>query len=136
MKRAIVFLMVALALPTSVALAKSPNASGQGGKSAPKVNYILKGTLSSYTPGSQISITVKHSNYHARALDTKTLTFTLTAKSRVTFMRGSHANGQIVDGTKGYLVARAPKRLTGDLTTALPAATVRVHVVVLKAPTS
>ncbi len=135
MKRAIVFLMVALALPTSVALAQSPNAGAQGGKSAPKVNYILKGTLSNYTPGSQISITVKHSNYHARALDTKTLTFTLTAKSRVTFMRGSHANGQIVDGTKGYLVARAPKRLTGDLTTALPAATVRVHVVVLKAPT-
>ncbi|MGZ4289075.1 MAG: hypothetical protein ACXVZN_08245 [Gaiellaceae bacterium] len=136
MKRAIVFLMVALALPTSVALAKSPNAGGNGGggKSAPKVNYILKGTLSSYTAGTQISITVKHSNYHARALNTKTLTFTLTAKSRVTFMRGSHANGQIADGTKGYIVARAPKKLTGDPVTALPDATTRIHVVVLKAP--
>ena len=135
MKRAVVFLMVALALPTSVALASSPNAGGKG-KAAPKVNYILKGTLSSYTPGTQISITVKHSNYHARALNTKTLTFTLTAKSRITFMRGSHANGQIVDGTKGYIVARAPKKLTGDPVTALPAATTRIHVVVLKAPTS
>jgi hypothetical protein len=133
MKRAIVFLMVALALPTSVALAKSPNA---GGKSAPKVNYILKGTLSSYTAGSQISITVRHSNYHARALNTKTLTFTLTPKSRITFMRGSHAHGEIADGTKGYIVARAPKKLTGDPVTALPAATTRIHIVVLKAPTS
>lgn len=142
MKRAVVFLMVALALPTSVALAKSPNGGGKGGggKSAPKVQWILKGTLSSYTAVSdagngQISVTVKHSNYRGRALKDQTLTFTLTAgKSRVTFMRGSHANGQIADGTKGYVVVRAPKRLTGDLTTALPAAAVRVHVVVLKAP--
>ena len=141
MKRAIVFLMVALALPTSVALAKSPNAGGNGGgKSAPKVQWILKGTLSSYTAVSdsgngRISITVKHSNHRARVLKNQTLTFTLMAgKSKVTFLRGSHANGEIADGTKGYVVVRAPKRLTGDLTTALPAAALRVHVVVLKAP--
>ena len=143
MKRAVVFLMVALALPTSVALAKSPNAGGNGGgNSAPKVQWILKGTLSSYTAVSdsgdgQISITVKHSNRRGRALKDKTLTFTFTltaGKSRVTFMRGSHANGQIADGTNGYVIVRAPKRLTGDLTTALPAAALRVHVVVLKAP--
>lgn len=143
MKRAVVLLLVALALPTGVALARSPNAGGKGGgggQSAPKVQWILQGTLSSYTPVSasgngQVSVTVKHANYRGRALKNKTLTFTLTAgKSRVTFMRGSHANGQITDGTKGYVVVRAPKRLTGDLTTTLPAAAVRVHVVVLKAP--
>ena|ERR1700757_463579 len=63
----------------------------------------------------QISITVKHSNRRGRALKDKTLTFTFTltaGKSRVTFMRGSHAKGQIADGTKGYVVVRAPKRLT------------------------
>jgi len=85
----------------------------------------------------QISITVNHSNHRGRALKDQTPTFTLTAgKSRVTFMRGSHANGRIADGTKGYVIVRAPKRLTGDLNTALPAAAVRVHVVVLKAPAS
>lgn len=135
MKRAIVFLVAALALPTSVAFAK-PSHPAKGGKSAPKVSYVLKGWLSSYTPGSQISITVKHANYHAKALNTKTLTFTLTANSKITFMRGSHAHGQILDGTKGYIVARAPKKLTGDPVTALPAATTRIHVVVLKAPIS
>ena len=137
MKRAAIFLAVVLAIPTSVALAKGP---GTHGKSAPKVNYILKGTLSGYTPvqgttNGQITILVKHSNYHGRALKNQQVTFTLVAgKSRVTFMRGSHAHGQIVDGTKGYLVARAPKRISGDIVTELPNQTTRVHVVVLKAP--
>jgi hypothetical protein len=49
-------------------------------------------------------------------------------------MSGSHAHGQIVDGTKGYITARAPRKITGDLTTELPAQATRIHVVVLKAP--
>jgi len=70
MKRAIVFLVVALAIPTSVALAKgTPN----HGKSNPRVMYVLKGALSSYqaassTADGSISITVNHSNYHGRLL--------------------------------------------------------------------
>jgi hypothetical protein len=137
MKRLIIFLVAAVVLPTSVALAQgNPN---QGGKSAPKVQYILKGTLSAYTAASDsatgsITIDVKHSNYHGRALKDQSLTFTLTTKSRVTFMRGSHANHQIVDGTKGYMTVRAPKKITGDLVTQLPALATRIHVVVLKAP--
>jgi hypothetical protein len=42
MKRAAIFLAVALAIPTSVAFARGPNPNA-GGRSAPKVNYILKG---------------------------------------------------------------------------------------------
>jgi hypothetical protein len=139
MKRLIIFLVAAVALPTSVALAQgNPN---QGAKSAPKVQYILKGTLSGYCAATatdcgtpSITIDVKHSNYHGRALKNQSLTFTLTTKSRVTFMLGSHANHQIVDGTKGYITARAPKSITGDLVTQLPALATRIHVVVLKAP--
>jgi hypothetical protein len=137
-KRAAIFLAVAvaLAIPTGVALAQGP---GTHGRSAPKVNYILKGTLSAYQAATDsntglITITVKHSNYHGRALKNQQVTFTLTTKSRITFMRGSHAHGQIVDGTKGYIVARAPKRISGDIVTELPNQTTRVHVVVLKAP--
>jgi len=140
MKRAIIFLVAAVALPTSIAFA-APSHPATGGKSAPKVQYILKGTLSAYTAATdsstgQITITVKHSNYHSRALKDKDVTFTLTTKSRITFMLGSHAHGQIADGTKGYITARAPKRITGDLVTELPAQSTRIHVVVLKAPTS
>jgi hypothetical protein len=138
MKRMIIFLAAALVLPTSVALAAQPSSPG---KSAPKVQYVLRGTLSGYTAATdtttgQISIMVKHSNYHARALKNQSLTFTLTAgKSKVTFRRGSHAHGQIVDGTKGYITFRAPKRISGDLVTELPnQANKRTHVVVLRAP--
>ena len=48
MKKILVFLVAALALPTSVALAK-PSHPARSGKSAPRVQYVLKGTLSAYT---------------------------------------------------------------------------------------
>ena len=138
MKKVIVFLIAAVALPAGVALAQ-----GNPGKSrsAPKVQYILKGTLSTYAEASanatgSITIDVSHSNYHARALKNQSLTFSLTPKSKVTFRRGSHAHHEIADGTKGYLTVRAPKRITGDLVTQLPALATKVHVVVLKAPTT
>ena len=135
MKRAAIFLAVVLAIPTSVALANGPGTTQ--GKSAPKVRYVLKGLLSGYDSTSGlITITVKHSNYHSRALKDQQVTFTLSSTSRITFMSGSHAHGQIVDGTKGYITARAPKRITGDLVTELPSLATRIHVVVLKAPSA
>ena len=86
MKKAIVLLVVALAIPTSVAFAK---ASPTRGKSNPRVMYVLKGTLSSYqaatsTADGSISITVNHSNYHGRALKDQTLTFSTTMNTQVT----------------------------------------------------
>src|SRR5437879_2902040 len=76
MKKAIIFLVAALALavPTGVAFAKSPQAhQGTLGKSAPKVRYILKGTLSGYiafdsstSTDGQITILVKRANRAAR----------------------------------------------------------------------
>jgi len=137
MKKAIVFLMVALALPTSVAFAKSPNShQGTLGRSAPKIMYILKGTLSGYTAATattdgQISIMVKHSNYHGRALKTKTLTFTVTTKTRVTFRNGTTAAQ--IEGAKGIITVRAPKRISGDLAAQLPTLATRLHVIVQKA---
>ena len=135
MKRAIVFLAVALAIPTGVAAAKSPHANqGTLGRSAPKIMYILKGTLSAYTPAGasdgQISITVNHSNYHGRALKTKTLTFTLTAKTRVTFRPGT--TPAQIEGARGMITVRAPKRVTGDLSAMLPGLATRLHVIVQK----
>ena len=84
MKKAIVFLVVALAIPTSVAFAKATRTHG---KSNPRVMYVLKGTLSSYqaatpTVDGSISITVNHSNYHGRLLKDQTLTFSTTIERR------------------------------------------------------
>jgi len=123
MKKAVVFLVVALAIPTSVALAKKPP-TGTHGKSNPRVMYVLKGTLSSYNaatadaPGS-ISITVTHSNYHGRLLrNAGTLVFTTTMNTRVTFKHSSAT--QISDGAKGIVKFRGPlMRHTSDTPLAL-----------------
>jgi hypothetical protein len=112
MKRAIVFLVVALAIPTSVALAKgTPN----HGKSNPRVMYVLKGALSSYqqataTADGSISITVNHSNYHGRQLKDQTLTFSTTMNTQVT------GATTISDGAKGVLKFKAPLHRKGDTT--------------------
>jgi hypothetical protein len=115
MKKAIVLLVVALAIPTSVALAK---ANPTHGKSNPRVMYVLKGTLSSYQAATadlagSISITVNHSNYHGRALKGQTLTFPTTMDTRVTFKNGAT---QITDGAKGVLKFKAPLHRKGDTT--------------------
>jgi hypothetical protein len=130
MKRAIVLLVVALAIPTGVAFAKSPRAHG---KSRPKVMYVLKGTLSSYTAATptvdgQISITVRHSNFHGRALRGKTLTFPTSMRTRVVFRHGATA---ITDGARGLLRFRAPLRMGAgtDLAAVLPAVSKALHIV-------
>jgi hypothetical protein len=116
MKRAIVLVAVALAIPTSVAFAKG--APGAHGKSNPMVMYVLKGTLSNYTAATSdtadgsISITVTHSNFHS-ALKGQTLTFATTMKTKVNFPNGAT---QIADGAKGVLKFKAPLHRKGDTT--------------------
>lgn len=112
MKKAIVLLVVALAIPTSVAFA---NASPTRGKSNPRVMYVLKGALSSYqaatsTADGSISITVNHSNYHGRALKDQTLTFSTTMNTQVT------GATTISDGANGVLKFKAPLHRKGDTT--------------------
>ena len=134
MKKAIVFLAVALAIPTSVAFAKGPTHPNQS-HAAPKVMYVLKGTFSNYTAATStadgsISITVNHSNYHGRALKNTTLTFDLAPQTRVT-----GAKLLKKDGAKGMVKFRAPLRFPAgtDLATTLPTTVKAFHVIVQKA---
>jgi len=131
MKKAIVLVLVALAIPTSVAFAKGP---GTHGKSNPRVMYVLKGTLSGYTAATattdgQISITVNHSNYHGRALKGQTLTFSTTMHTRVTFRHGTATT--ITDGARGILKFKAPLRLGAgtDVATVLPTMAKALHII-------
>jgi hypothetical protein len=136
MRKAIVLAVAALALP-SVALATPPSTHTNHSKAAPKVMYILKGTFSNFhaattaTDG-QISITVAHSNYHARKLVNTTLTFAVSPSTRITFGDGSTQ----VEGAKGMVKFRAPLRVSGDLATTLPTMAKAFHVIVQRAPTS
>ena len=130
MKKAIVLVAVALAIPTSVAFAK---ANPTRGKSNPRVMYVVKGTLSSYTAATSsadgsISITVNHSNYHGRALKGQTLPFSTTMSTRVTMKNGATT---ITDGAKGVLKFKAPLRMAAgtDIATALPAMAKALHII-------
>lgn len=141
MKKIVVLLVVALAIPTSVAFAKSPKASTTHGKSNPMVMYILKGKLSSLvaangaTDGS-ITITVTHANRHARQLVTNPATamqFTVASNTRITFANGS-PSATLAPDAKGMVKFRAPLHpaLTNGATlaTALPTMAKAFHVIV------
>ena len=132
MKKAIVLLAVALAIPTSVAFAKG--SPGTNGKSHPIVTYVLKGTLTDYTAATttsdgSISIIVNHSNYHGRALKGQTVgPFVVTMKTKVTFKNGATT---LSGKARGILKFRAPLRFASgtDLVTTLPTAAKALHII-------
>lgn len=79
-------LALALAAP-ALALAAQP---AQPGKSAPKVQYILKGTLTSFTPSTggadgSITFTVTKANRHRTALKGQSLTLLIKPTTRIVF---------------------------------------------------
>jgi hypothetical protein len=116
MKKLVPLLIAALLIP-GVALAKGPKPgkgpTGTHGKA--KVSYVLKGSLSAYTaydPGTStngsITIDVKHTNKHARALKGMQLTFTgmVGANTKISLPDGVTV---INDGDLGFVKVRAPK---------------------------
>jgi hypothetical protein len=117
MKKAIVLAVAVLALPTSVALAAKPSHPAKGGKSNPMVMYVLKGTLTSYTPATadqdgSITIDVSHSNFHS-SLKGQSLSFDTTMKTRITFPNGATT---LTTPAKGVLKFKAPLHRKGDTT--------------------
>ena len=111
MKKALILVLAALMVP-SVALAARTTPPPSH---APKVLYILHGKLSAYhaydagtsTNGS-ITIEVKRANYHGRALHNQTLTFAVTARTRISLADGVTA---IADGDRGIVKIRAALRI-------------------------
>lgn len=100
MRRTLAFVIVALTLP-GVALAAKPATHANHGKAAPKVMYILKGTLWNYSAASatvsgSVTIHVTHSNYHAKALVGQDLTFALSANTKLAVR--SHGKTKLVNG--------------------------------------
>jgi hypothetical protein len=117
--------LVALALAiTSVTLATTAQASKGKSKANPTVTYILKGTLSDFTPASttasgSVTISVNHSNYHAHALVGQQLTFAIAQTTPTNLMGGT-----INDGARGIVKFRAPLHESNTtLMTALTAST-------------
>lgn len=150
MKKLAATLAVALAVP-GLALAAKPPAPGthntqttttttttttQTTEKAPhsthaktsKVLYVLKGTLTAYTAADgttdgSVSILVKRANRHGRALKKQTLTFAVSAKTRIVLHKGA----PIAANDKGVVKLRAPRRVKAgeDLATVLQTITAK-----------
>ena len=110
-RKTLILIALAVAIPT-LALAATANASSQS-TATPKVTYVLKGTLWNYTAATatadgSITIHVTHSNYHAKALVGKDLTFAITAKTNVTL----NGNTTISNNSLGVVKFRALKNMT------------------------
>jgi hypothetical protein len=135
MRTTVLFAALALVLP-AVALATKPpspgkpDTAGVKGKSArhaPQVMYVLRGGLTAYsapsgtTPG-LVTVLVKAANHHGKALKNLTLTFAVTATTKVVAEGGS-----VTVGDRGLVKVRGPKRVPAgtDLATALQAIAAR-----------
>jgi hypothetical protein len=109
MKKVLILVLAALVVSSVAVTAASANL----GKSAPKVNYILKGKITAYTPynpvgpvNGSVTITVSSANYHGKALKGQSLTFVVDAKTKVTL-----SDGVFAANDKGIVKIRAAKRI-------------------------
>lgn len=124
-RKLIVVAVLALLVP-GAALAGKGAGHGHNGKGTPKVQYVLRGTLSSYTAASSsaagtITIDVTASNRHGHALRGQSLTLPLSARTRVVLHDGATT---VTDGDRGIVKVRAPKNVAAtDLAATLQAAT-------------
>jgi hypothetical protein len=129
-RRLIATVALALALPGLAPAAKPPspgNSQGGHGKSAPKVIYILKGSLSNYTPAGAtygtITIRIVYANHRAKTLvnPRSPLSLTIIVSWGTKVVMHHHAT-TIADGDRGVVEVRLPKNtpaanLTRTLTT-------------------
>jgi hypothetical protein len=126
---------LALAVP-SLALASKPpshghkppaagNSHDQHGKSAPQVMYVLKGSLSSYTPVGAtygtITITITHTNHQAKTLvnpqSPLSLRIIISWGTKVVTRRNANT---IANGDRGVVKIRLPRNTPAvNLTTTL-----------------
>ena len=133
MKKLLPFVLAALVLP-GVALAKAPTKGTHTNKGKAKVQYVLHGQLSAFSPfdsatntAGTITLMVTSSNRHGRVLKGQTLTFPMvTANTKLVLANGVTL---ISDGDLGIVKVRAPKEpkdvSAADLTTLLTGMPVR-----------
>ena len=115
MRTLIIALVAAALLVPTVALAKGkPSDPGSQSKAAPKVMYVLRGTLTAYTPANGttnglVTINVTGANRHGASLKGKSLTFAVSAASKIV--------GTYTPSDKGIVKLRGAKAGLGDPTT-------------------
>src|SRR5690349_9030307 len=110
MRKVLVVLAVALLVPGLALAGGKPISPGKsataGSNAAPKVMYVLRGTLTAYTAAQgstngSVTIMVKASNYHRASLVGKSLTFAVSSATKVV--------GKFAANDKGIVKLRGPK---------------------------
>jgi hypothetical protein len=130
MRKLIVIAALALLVPSLALAGGKPTVPGTSqdshGKAAPKVMYMLKGTLTAYTAANgttngTVSILVKSANHHGATLKTQTLTFPVSSGTKIVTENGS----PVTVNDNGIVKLRGPKKLapTDNLATVLQALT-------------
>jgi len=114
MRKVLVVLIVALLVPAAAVAKGKPADPGSQSKAAPKVTYVLKGTLTGYTAASgatngSVTITVKSSNRHGASLKNLSLTFAVSSSTK--------AVGTFTPNDNGIVKIRGAKAGLGDPTT-------------------
>lgn len=118
-------LTAAIALPAAAIAGKPAQKPSHGGKGQPKVQYILKGSLSAYSAAStsgngSITIAIARSNRHGHALDGGSLTVPVSPQTKIVL----HDGAPIADMDNGIVKIRAPKNVAAaDLLSTLEALT-------------
>jgi len=113
MRKLILIAATALIVPGLALAAGKPSNPGKsttaGANAAPKVMYVLKGTLTAYqaangTADGSVTITVKSSNHHAGALKGQQVQIPVSATTKVV--------GKFTMNDNGMVKVRAPKNTT------------------------
>jgi hypothetical protein len=112
MSKVLIVLVLAFALP-ALALAAQPS---QPGKSAPNVQYILKGTLTSFAASTggadgSITFTVTKANRHRSALKDQPLTLVIKPGTKIVL----GADGELTAGENVIVKVRELRRTTDAL---------------------
>src|SRR3569623_3593440 len=106
MRKVLVVLIAAVLVPAAAVAKGKPANPGSQSKAAPKVMYVLKGTLTAYTAANgatngSVTITVKSSNHHGASLKGQILTFAVSSSTKVV--------GTFAVNDKGMVKLRGPK---------------------------
>lgn len=118
MKKVFLICALALAVPSlAIAAGKPPHpgkSSTAGSNAAPKVMYVLRGTLTGYSAASgttngTVTITVNSANRHGASLKSKSLTFAVSSTTKVV--------GTFKANDNGIVKLRGPKAGLGDPST-------------------
>jgi hypothetical protein len=102
---------LALLVPAAAVAKGKPTNPGSQSKAAPKVMYVLKGTLTAYTPANgttngSVTIMVKSSNHHGASLKNQSLTFAVSSATKIV--------GTFTANDKGIVNLRGAKAGLGD----------------------